>query len=134
MYEQKIAFWMYLAAVPLWGTPIYIVVWTAVRLSAARWRSALVGFFAGTAAWLAATVFFFVTDFMIQPCLENCSSRYRAPWQDVASFAAMLVYTALGVLIVVMLHRSRRLRDTGRERPDTDGGGAWSENARRNLD
>lgn len=113
MFEQKIPLWMYLAVVPLWGTPIYVIGWTVFRLGASQWRSALIGFLLGAAGWVAATVAYLVADFAIQPCLENCTGRYRAPWQELASFLAILAYTAVAVLIVVGLHKSRWSRDTG---------------------
>lgn len=124
MFESKIPLWMYLTFVPAWGTPIYVVIWTAVRLAAAQWRSALAGFLAGTGAWLLATVAYLVVEFMIQPCLENCSGRYRAPWQDVASFVAMVAYTGVAVLIVVRLHKSRWSRVDDAERSDVADGGS----------
>jgi hypothetical protein len=35
---------MYLAIVPGWGTPIYLVGWAVFRLAASQWRNALIGF------------------------------------------------------------------------------------------
>jgi hypothetical protein len=117
VFEHKVPWWIYLAVVPLWGTPICVIGWTLFRLSASQWRSALIGFLLGMAGWLAATIAYLAAEFAIQPCLENCSGRYRAPWQDAASFAAILVYMALAVLIVVGLYKSRWSR-TGVARRD----------------
>jgi hypothetical protein len=115
---------MYLAIVPGWGTPIYLVGWAVFRLAASQWRNALIGFLLAATAWLAATVAYLAAEFMIQPCLENCTGRYRAPWQDLASFVAISGYTAVAVLIVVGLRKSRWSRDAPAAPPGTGSHGS----------
>jgi hypothetical protein len=97
-------FW--LAALPLYGTPIYVILWAIHRFNVVRERRrALKGLALGLVAWLTVTILYFVASFILEPCLENCS-RFRTPEGNARAFAAILIYTALAAMIVWGLHRN----------------------------
>jgi hypothetical protein len=96
-------FW--LAALPLYGTPIYVILWAIHRYNVPREPGkALKGLAAGLGSWIGLTVVYFVVDFIVQPCLENCS-RFRTPEGNAQAFAGILIYTLLASVIVWRLHR-----------------------------
>ena len=98
-------FYLWLAALPLYGTPLYVILWTVRTYAVGGERGkAMKGLAAGLAAWLALTVGYFVSDFLLQPCLENCS-RFRTPAGNAQAFALIVIYTLLAVVIVFRLHR-----------------------------
>ena len=98
-------FYFWLAAVPLYGTPLFVASWAVRKFGSAGERGkATKGLAAGLAAWLALTIAFFVAGFFLEPCLENCS-QFRTPAGNARAFALILVYTALAVVIVLRLHR-----------------------------
>jgi hypothetical protein len=102
-------FYFWLAAVPLYGTPLFVTIWAARKFGIAGERGkATKGLAAGLAAWLALTIAFFVAGFALEPCLENCS-RFRTPEGNARAFALILIYTALAVIIVFRLHRYGKL-------------------------
>ena len=96
-------FW--LAALPLYGTPVYIILWAIHRFNVMRERRrALKGLGLGLAAWLAVTILYFVATLILEPCLENCS-RFRTPEGNARAFAVILIYAMLAAIIVLRLHR-----------------------------
>lgn len=98
-------FYFWLGALPLYGTPLYVILWAVRTFGVGGERAkAMKGLAAGLAAWLALTLAFFAASFVLEPCLENCS-RFRTPEGNARAFALILVYTALAVLIVFRLHR-----------------------------
>jgi hypothetical protein len=105
MYESLIPWWFQLFAIPIWGTPLYLVVWTVVKARASEKKQALRAFPAA-GLWLAGTIAFFVLSFLLEPCLENCR-RYRTPEGNARMGALMLLYTASMALILIRLHRRK---------------------------
>ena len=104
--EPPFDFW--LAALPLYGTPLYVILWAVRTVGVGGERGkAMKGLAAGLSAWLALTIAYFVSDFLLEPCLENCS-RFRTPEGNARAFALILIYTALAVVIVFRLHRYGR--------------------------
>jgi hypothetical protein len=102
-YEPPWYFW--LAVVPLYGTPVHVVLWAMHRFLVVRDRGkALKGLALGLGAWLALAILFFVASFFLEPCLENCS-RFRTPEGNARAFALILIYTLLAVVISWRLHR-----------------------------
>lgn len=97
--------YLWLAVLPLYGTPLYVILW-AVRTSAIGGDrgTAMKGLAAGLSGWLALTIGYFLTDFLLQPCLENCS-RFRTSEGNMQAFAVILIYTLLAALIPWRLHR-----------------------------
>ena len=103
MYDDRIPWWFQLFVIPLWGTPIYLVVWTVLKARADQRKEALKAFPAG-AWWLAGTIAFFVVSFLLEPCLENCI-RYRTPEGNLRMGGLMLIYAAAMAFIILRLHR-----------------------------
>ena len=102
-------FYFWLAALPLYGTPLYVILWAVRTFAVGGERGkAMKGLAAGLSAWLALTIAFFVADFLLEPCLENCS-RFRTPEGNARAFALILIYTALAVVILFRLHRYGKL-------------------------
>ena len=98
-------FYFWLAALPLYGTPLYVILWAVRTFAVGRERGkAMKGLAAGLATWLALTIAFFVAGFLLEPCLENCS-RFRTPEGNARAFALILIYAALAVFIMFRLHR-----------------------------
>jgi hypothetical protein len=96
-------FW--LAALPLYGTPIYVILWAIHRFNVMREAGkAFKGLALAMGAWAGVTILYFVADFVLQPCLENCS-RFRTPEGNARAFALILIYTLLAAAIVWRLHR-----------------------------
>ena len=104
-------FW--LAALPSYGTPIYVILWAIHRMSLMRERAkALKGLALGLGAWVGVTILFFVASFILEPCLENCS-RFRTPEGNARAFAVIVIYTLLSAVIVWRLHRYGKRAATG---------------------
>jgi hypothetical protein len=96
-------FW--LAALPFYGTPIYVVLWAIHRVNVMKEPGkAFKGLALGLGAWLALTILYFVASFILEPCLENCS-RFRTPEGNARAFALILIYTMLAAVIVWRLYR-----------------------------
>jgi len=96
-------FW--LAVLPLYGTPLCVILWAVRTFAVGGDRGkAMKGLVTGMSAWLALTIAYFLTDFLLQPCLENCS-RFRTPEGNARAFAVILIYTVLAALILWRLHR-----------------------------
>lgn len=100
-------FYFWLAALPLYGTPLYVIAWTVRRFGGERGK-AMKGLAAGLSAWLALTIAYFVADFVLQPCLENCS-QFRTPEGNARAFALIVLYTAVAAVIVVRLRQYGKL-------------------------
>lgn len=99
-----------LALLPSYGTPIYVIAWAIHRFRVMKEsRNALKGLALGLGAWLAVTILLFVTIFVMEPCLENCS-RFRTPEGNARAFAVIVIYTLLGAVIVWRLHKYGRAR------------------------
>lgn len=102
-------FFFWLAALPLYGTPLYVILWAVRTFAVGGERGkAMKGLAAGLSAWLALTIAYFVADLFLEPCLENCS-RFRTPEGNARAFALILIYTALAVVILFRLHRYGKL-------------------------
>jgi hypothetical protein len=99
--------WEFLAALPLYGTPIYVVGWAVHRFAAKDTAKALKGLAGGLAAWLACSILYLVVSFVVDPCLENCA-RLRTPAGQARTLALIVIYTALGLAIVLGLYRYGR--------------------------
>ena len=101
----ELPWYFWLAVLPSYGTPLYIILWAINRFSVAREpRKALKGLALGLGAWLALTILYFVAGFFLEPCLENCS-RFRTPEGNARAFALILIYTLLAAVIVWRLYR-----------------------------
>ena len=108
-------FW--LAALPLYGTPIYVALWAIHRVTVVKEpRKALKGLALGLVAWLVVTILYFVASLILEPCLENCS-RFRTPEGNARAFALILVYTVLAALIPWALHRDAKRAPQGEAPP-----------------
>lgn len=96
-------FW--LAALPSYGTPIYVILWSIHRFNGMRERGkAFKGLALGLGAWLTVTILYFVASFILEPCLENCS-RFRTQEGNARAFAIILIYTLLAGVVVWRLNR-----------------------------
>ena len=105
-FEPPWFFW--LAALPSYGTPIYVILWAIHRYRVAKQHGkAFKGLALGLAAWLGVTILYFVAFWILEPCLENCS-RFRTPEGNARAFALILIYTVLAGTIVWRLHRYGR--------------------------
>jgi hypothetical protein len=97
--------YLWLAALPLYGTPIYVILWAIHRFNVMREAGkAFRGLALAMGAWAGVTILYFVTDFVLQPCLENCS-QFRTPEGNARAFALILIYTVLAAAIAWRLHR-----------------------------
>jgi hypothetical protein len=101
-------FFFYLGVLPLYGLPLFVLVWTVCIWRAGRGRArAIKGLAAGLAGWVALTIGFFVAGWMLEPCLENCS-QFRTPAGNRRMFALILGYTVLAAGIAFGLYRYGR--------------------------
>ncbi len=99
---------MSLVMIPSWAAPLYVLVWTVLRVKEREGRKALRGFLAGAGAWLGSTILFIVLGLMISPCIHACGDRYRTPIRIALTVVVALAYSAASAYIAYRLHRYGR--------------------------
>lgn len=104
MSHIEYPWYFWLGVLPVYGAPIYVIVWAVHRFGVVKERGkAFKGLALGLGAWLTVTILYFVVSFKLEPCLENCS-RFRTPEGNARAFALILIYTLLAGVIVWRLY------------------------------